>query len=265
MPKKIKVMDIRFDNITLNDAVNYIFKRLYKNKKGYLCTPNPEMLLEAEKNKEFKKVLNGSVLNIPDGIGILWAANNVFYKNSRLRAFFNLPFIAIRPKKFNEPLKERVTGVDLVYALSKRCCKTDYGVFLLGAKPGVAELAAENLEKKFPGLKIKGTFAGSPYEKDREEIINLINTTKPDILFVAYGAPKQEVWISDNLKSFNTVKIAVGVGGAFDFISKTKKRAPRWMQKSGLEWFYRLIQEPSRIKRILRATVVFPYRFIRRI
>lgn len=265
MQKKIKIMDIRFDNITLSDAVNFVFKRLYKNKKGYICTPNPEMLLEAEKNNQFKKVLNKSVLNIPDGIGILWAANNVFNKRSRIGAFLNLPFIAIRPNKFLKPLKERVTGVDLVYALSKRACKTDYGVFLLGAKPGVAELAAENLEKKFPGLKIKGTFAGSPREKDRKEIIKLINSTKPDILFVAYGAPGQEMWISDNLKSFDTVKIAIGVGGAFDFISKTRKRAPKWMQKSGLEWLYRLIQEPSRVKRIFKATVVFPYRFIRRI
>lgn len=265
MPEEIKINGVRFDNVNLNETVDFLLNKLKNNKKGYICTPNPEMILEAQKNSDFKKVINNSLLNIPDGIGILWAASNIKNKNSKLKALLTLPLIPFFPGKFKDTLKERVTGVDLLEAVCKKMHKTDYRIFFLGARKGVAEMTAEKLETKYPGIQIVGTYAGSPKKKDRKTIIELINSRKPDILFVAYGAPKQEMWISENLKRLNTVKIAIGIGGAFDFISRTIRRAPKWMQKLGIEWLFRLIQEPSRFKRIYNATIRFPYEVIKKL
>lgn len=263
MPEKINIMGIRFDNFGTDEAACFVVEKLSGNKNEYVCTPNPEMLLEAEKNIGFRNILNNSLLNIPDGIGILWAATNIKNERSKVKAILTLPLIILTPQRFKNVLKERVTGVDLIYSICEKLAGTEYSIFLLGAKEGVAKEAAKKLKNKYPGLKIAGTFAGSPDEKDREEIIKLINYKNPDILLVAYGAPKQEAWIAENLNRLRTVKIAIGVGGTFDFIAQQVKRAPKWMQKTGIEWLFRLIQQPSRIKRILNATVRFPYRFIK--
>lgn len=265
MQEKITVMGVRFDNIRITDTVDFVIDSLEENKKGYICTPNPEMLLEAKNNNLFRNVLNKSLLNIPDGIGVLWAATNIANKNSKIKALLTLPLIIINPKRFKYVLKQRVTGIDLMLAICKKCAQTGHSIFLLGAKEGVAKTAALKLNKKYPKLKIKGTFAGSPKEKDKENIIKIINNHEPDILFVAYGAPNQEFWITNNLKSLRTVKIAIGIGGALDFISQKKQRAPKWMQKTGTEWLFRLIQEPSRIRRIINATIKFPCEIIKKL
>ena len=132
-------------------------------------------------------------------------------------------------------------------------------IFLLGAEEGVTEKVKSILEKRHPDIKIVGTFAGSPDTKDDKQITNLINKIAPNVLFIAYGAPAQELWINRNLKRLPSVKLAMGIGGAFDFISGKQKRAPHLMQKLGLEWLYRLFKQPSRIKRIYNATIRFPY------
>jgi len=262
MQEEIKIMDVRFNNVSMNEAIEYI---LTNNKKGCICTPNPEMLLEAQNNHQFLKVLNNSLLNIPDGIGILWAATQIHNKNSRLKALLELPFIAIAPNRFKKVLKERVTGTDLLQKICLKCAKTQTKVFFLGAAPGIAEKAAEKLENKYPELKIVGTHAGSPAPDEQKEIIQMINQTDAEILFVAYGAPKQEIWISEIIHKLNNVRIAIGIGGAFDFVAGKRKRAPKWMQKLGLEWLFRLIQQPSRIKRIYNATVKFPIEIIKQL
>ncbi len=148
-----------------------------------------------------------------------------------------------------------MTGVDLFLSI---CQKTDKKIFLLGAAPGIAEETKKKLEEKFPEIQISGTHAGSPHPTESAEIVSKINKSGAEILFVAYGAPAQEKWIYNNLKKLNTVKIATGIGGAFDFIAGKKQRAPQWMQNLGLEWLYRLKQEPKRIKRIINATIKFP-------
>lgn len=262
MPEKVNILDVRFDNVLLDEAVDLI---LNCEKKGYVCTPNPEMILEAQKNDQFLNVLNDSLLNIPDGIGVLWAATQIYNKNSKFKAIFDLPLISIIPKRFKNVLRERVTGVDLLQKICSKVVKKDLKIFFLGAGPGIAEKAAEILEERFPGLKIVGTFAGSPLNEHRKEIVNIINHSAPDILFVAYGAPKQEIWLADNLKHLKTVKIGIGVGGSFDFITGKQKRAPKFMQKLGLEWLYRVIQEPMRIKRIFNATIKFPIEVIKKL
>jgi N-acetylglucosaminyldiphosphoundecaprenol N-acetyl-beta-D-mannosaminyltransferase len=263
MQTEIKVMNVRFNNVSQAETLDLIFNYLQTNKKGYICTPNPEMLLETQKNERFLKILNNSLLNIPDGIGILWAAYNIKKRNSKLKALLNLPLIALYPDKFKTVLKERVTGTDLLQKICEKANQTPYKVFLLGAGPGIAEITGEKLMQHSPALNIVGTYSGSPDEKDKNEIINKINNSQADLLFVAFGAPKQEIWLSEVLNKLNTVKIAIGVGGAFDFISGKRKRAPAWMRQTGLEWLYRLAQEPSRIKRIYNATIKFPIEIIK--
>lgn len=239
MQKKIKILGIPFDNVTLEEALKEVEKMMSSEDQFHIATPNPEMLLEAQKNEKFRLVLQNTALNIPDGVGIILAS------------------IWLR-----KPLKQRVTGIDLMEKIIEK--SKGKKIFLLGAAKGVAEKTAEIFQKKFPEVKIAGTHSGSPKVEDEKKIVNKINSSAAEILFVAYGAPAQELWIERNLKKMPTVKIAIGIGGAFDFITGIQKRAPKWMQKIGLEWLYRLLQEPKRTKRIINATIRFPIIFLRR-
>ena len=156
---------------------------------------------------------------------------------------------------------ERVTGTDILQDIcssSSRLCPPER-VFLLGAAPGIAEKAGDILKERNPSLVISGTHCGSPKPEDEEEIITRINSSQPTLLFVAFGAPAQDFWIARNLSKLSTVKIAMGIGGAFDFIVGKQKRAPRFMRRIGLEWLWRLILQPSRIRRIWRAVVIFSW------
>lgn len=203
-------------------------------------TPNSEMLVEASRNLAFKGLLNRTDLNLPDSAGLLWAAR---YTNQRL--------------------PERVAGVDVVQALCGQLSATE-PVFLLGAGEGVAEKAAVVLQKQNPNLKIAGTYAGSPREEDFPGIIDRINTSGATLLLVAYGAPQQDMWIDAHLKNMPQVKVAMGVGGTFDFIAGIQKRAPTIFRTLQIEWLWRLIREPKRWKRIFTAVVIFPWMVITR-
>jgi N-acetylglucosaminyldiphosphoundecaprenol N-acetyl-beta-D-mannosaminyltransferase len=269
MQEKIKILKVRFDNLTLEGASNKAFSWISSKEQRYITTPNPEIILEAQKNKKFLKILNKSNLNIPDGIGILWASK--FLKitektNSNAikiwKFLISLLSILFYPKYIKSEIKERVTGVDLMQTLCEKCAKENKKIFLLGAKEGTAEKVKEILEKKYPGIKITGTYSGSGEKEEDHFISEKINKSQADLLFVAYGASKQEFWIHRNMKKLKTVKIAIGIGESFNFIAGIKKRAPKWMQKIGLEWLYRLAQEPTRIKRIYNATIKFPIKVL---
>lgn len=262
MQKTINILEIPFANTTLEKTTDFIIRTIRNGEKGYICTPNPEMLLEAQKNQSFKKILQQSLLNIPDGIGILWAATHIHRKSSKIKALFTLPLIIFKPDYFKHVLQQRVTGADLVQSVLNKASENKIRCFFLGAEKGIAKKAANNMKKKYPKLSIVGTYAGSPHPNEQKSIINMINKSKADLLFVAYGAPAQEQWIAKVLPSLKTVSVALGIGGTFDFIAGKRKRSPRWMQKIGLEWLYRLIQEPSRWKRIYNATIRFPYTII---
>lgn len=263
--EKIKVLRVRFDKVTLEEATKKAINWAKERQQRYLATPNPEILLEANVNPKFLRVLNKSALNIPDGIGILWAATylgktrNTHSKVMKflkwLVSIIKIPFC---PGSIRKCFKQRVTGVDLMQTICKEAANENLKIFLLGGRDGVAEKVKEILEKRHPKIKITGTDAGSPKLEEEKDIIGKIKRSGANILFVAYGAPNQEIWIAKNLKKMPEVKIAVGIGGAFNFIAGTRKRAPKWMQKLGLEWLFRLIQEPSRIKRIYNATIKFP-------
>lgn len=241
--EKIEILGVRFDNVSLEEAVNKAIKMAKGSSQEYIATPNPEMLVEAIKNQNFLDVLNKSALNVPDGTGILLASRYIFKR---------------------KVLKERVTGIDLMMEICKRSGSENLKIFLLGASEKAGEKAKIHLQEKHPDIQIVGRLSKSPKEEDEKEIIEEINRSKADILFVAYGAPKQELWIARNLPKLTSVHLAIGVGGAFDFIAGTKKRAPKIFRKAGLEWLIRLIQEPKRAKRIWNATVKFPYEIIKK-
>lgn len=271
--KKIKVVNVQFDVCTKDEALGRVLDLLnnFRYETGrQIVTPNPEMLLEAANNKEFQDVLNRAWLSIPDGIGILWAST--FQENSkrsgtwarRFQAIGSLASLLVYPKFCKKIFTERITGVDFMESICSVSREKKTRIFLLGAKPGTAEKVKEILEIKYPGINIVGTFSGSPSEENFAPIQALIAETQPEILFVAYGAPRQEMWIHKHLPELQSVKIAMGVGGAFDFVSGMRRRAPKWMQRTGTEWAYRLIQEPSRIKRIWNAAVKFPMKVIKR-
>lgn len=234
MPERILILGVPVDAVTLPTAVRQAKEFLASSRPHHIMTPNPEMLVEAKRNPTFRNVLLLSDLNIPDGAGLLWAAR-------RLRT----------------PLPERVAGTDLLSAL---CLEPKIGsVFLLGAKPGVAERAAQVLKTKNPGLQIAGTFSGSPAADEARGITERINASGARILFVAYGSPAQDLWIHRHLPSMPQIRIAMGVGGAFDFLAGVRSRAPQWMRSLYLEWLWRLTKEPRRLKRIATAVIVFPW------
>ncbi|MET3575415.1 WecB/TagA/CpsF family glycosyltransferase [Bhargavaea ullalensis] len=216
----VQVNTERFD-----DMLDLIFARIRDGKKSFIVAINPEKLMKAKKNPELHNILNTADFQIPDGVGVLIA--------SRLQ---------------KGQIRDRITGVDMMEQLCRRASEEGSGVFLYGAKPGVAAQAAGNLQMTFPGLKVAGTLDG--YVKDEEEIIRTINESGADILFVALGSPTQENFIIRN-KERLSVSVFQGVGGSFDVFSGNIKRAPAFYRKAGLEWLYRLLKEPARWKRQL--------------
>lgn len=227
MEEVIHILNIPINNINLKEAVNMVEGFLTKENHYLVFTPNSEMIMMAQEDPEFMHILNSSDLNVPDGIGVVLA--------SRIKG---------------KPLKERVAGFDLMLELIKLSHNKNYKIYLLGAKEDVVEEAKNKLEMKFPGLNIVGYHHGYFNREEEEDIIRSINEKKPDILFVAFGAPKQEKWIYKN-KDKLCAKVLMGVGGSFDVISGKKKRAPLIFRRMGLEWFYRLLKEPWRYKRMM--------------
>lgn len=224
MLSKKNILGIGFTDAKETEVLEYILQGLEKDKQKYsIFTPNPEILMLANSMPEYKNIVNSAKLALPDGIGVMIAG-----------------------KVMGEELKQRITGVDFVESLCKAVAEKPITVGFLGAGSGIAEQTAKCLINKFPNLKVVFTERGGPDDKT----VHLIKDQKKeiDILFVAFGSPKQEIWISENLNEL-PVKIAIGVGGAFDLISGKVKRAPLWIQKSGFEWLFRLINQPWRVKR----------------
>jgi N-acetylglucosaminyldiphosphoundecaprenol N-acetyl-beta-D-mannosaminyltransferase len=207
------------------EITSSIMKDIECKKKSFIVAVNPEKLMKAKDDEELRILLNKADYQIPDGIGVILASK---LKGGRI--------------------KERVTGIDLMLTLCKEGEKQGKSVFLFGAKPGIADEAREELQKRFPSLHIAGTLNG--YEKDIRIIRDTINVANPDILFVALGSPAQENWILSHMHELSP-SIYQGVGGSFDVISGRINRAPAIFQKLGLEWFYRLMKEPWRWKRQL--------------
>lgn len=196
-----------------------------------VCTINPEFLVMAQDNPAFYDLLQRTALNVIDGWGAVWA---------------------LRGRGIAVP--ERVTGSDGVPMIAARAAECGWRLFLLGAAEGIAEQTADIFRQHYPNIGIVGTYAGSPSDAEAETIIKMVNASQADILLVAYGAPKQDLWI-DRHKDRLQVKVAIGVGGSFDFITGNIPRAPLWMRRLRLEWLYRLYRQPSRWRRMVRLPV----------
>lgn len=221
------IFDIPIDTVTREDFIRTVRQFLHSSEVHYITTPNPEMVVATQKDGDFKKALRTSHLAIPDGIGIVWALRR---KGVQIK---------------------RMSGIDAMVHIARIAKEEGKKIFLLGAGKEVAKKAGESLKKEVPGLTVVGA--------TEEATIENINSAAPDIIFVAYGHGKQEKWIINNASRIPSLRIAMGVGGSFDFLAREKKRAPMWMQNLGMEWFFRLLQEPKRIGRIWNAVVVFPY------
>lgn len=223
-----RILGVPFADITPEEAVKKAVSYLNNNGKSMIFTPNPEMVMEARKNEEFMEILNASTMNVPDGIGIVYGS-----------------------KFTSSPIKHRVAGYDLVQDVFDKMKDMGKTVYFFGGAPGIADRAKEAMEAKHKGLKVVGTANGYFDDKREKEIIAEINELKPDLLLVGIGFPKQEKWIYTHIKDLN-IKTAVGVGGSFDVMSGNVKRAPKFFINHGLEWFYRLITQPSRFVRMMQ-------------
>jgi N-acetylglucosaminyldiphosphoundecaprenol N-acetyl-beta-D-mannosaminyltransferase len=191
-----------------------------------VATVNPEFVMRARRDENFKRVLNSAALCLADGIGVVWA---------------------VRRRGCRD--QQRVAGSDLVPRLAELCVRRGWRPFFLGARPGVAEQAARHLEVRVPGLQVAGCHSGSPWPQDDEESLSRIERSGADLLLVAYGHPRQELWIDRNRDRLK-VRVAVGVGGAFDFLAGRRRRAPLVVRRAHLEWLWRLALEPWRARRM---------------
>lgn len=225
--KSIKILGVKIHQVTNETAYNRFLTLMEEPKFSMICTPNTEIVMVAQHDAELKEVLQDADLVIPDGIGLIYAS-----------------------KIHQLGLTERVTGIDTMERILKYANNTKKSIYLFGGKPGIAEKAAEKMKETYPNLQIKGIRDGYYKKEEEDKIIDHINEVKPDLLFVALGAPRQEKWIYQHRKILN-VKVAMGVGGALDVWSGAAKRAPGIFQKLHLEWFYRLAKEPTRIGRMM--------------
>lgn len=233
MREIIRIFGVSIDKLTKVEVLEKIKLFLIQDKTRTIYTPNTEIVMTARRDENLKRILNEGDIIIPDGIGLIYAA---------------------RIKKKNLP--ERVTGCDVSFEMLEIANSEGYSVFLLGGQEGVAKEAGENLKKQYPNIKLagvqngyfKGAHIGYPGHEEEKAIVETIKQSNADILFVGLGAPKQEIWIDENKDALNC-KVIIGNGGTVDILAGRMTRAPEIYQKLGLEWLYRLIKDPKRIKR----------------
>jgi N-acetylglucosaminyldiphosphoundecaprenol N-acetyl-beta-D-mannosaminyltransferase len=237
----VNILGVGIHNVSMQETLDLLQDMILSGEPHHVSPVNPEMVMTARADETFRDVLSRVSLALPDGVGILWGG-----------------------RVLGQHFSERVTGVDTVFQLAAVACRQRFSLFLLGAAPGVAEKVAEVFQRANPGLQIAGTYAGSPDPQDEDEICRRIQSAKPHIVLVAYSAPKHDLWIARVLPRLK-VPLMMSVGGTFDLIAGVKKRAPRWMRDHGLEWLFRLYQEPSRWRRMLAlprfAAAVIQQRF----
>lgn len=227
-PLTLTILNTPVHHVSKADVLALVRHWLAGTRLHQIATTNPEFVMLAQRDPDFRHILHHADLCIPDGVGLLYAA-----------------------RWLGTPLPERVPGSELVHDLAALAAAEGKRLFLLGAAPGVAEEAAAIFQRRHPSLQIAGTYAGSPAPAENEAIVARINASQADLLFVAYGAPNQDKWIARNRDNLPTVRVAIGVGGSLDFVTGRAIRAPRWLQNLGLEWLHRLVKEPWRWRRML--------------
>lgn len=231
MNNRLTILGVGVDRVSAGEALNQIAAFIEEGREvgttHQIVTANAEIIYQASKNDRMRHVINNAQMVTADGSGVVWAS-----------------------KQLGEPLAERVTGIDLVNSICEASAKKGWKLYILGSAPGVADTAAKNICEKYPGCNIIGTHHGYFDAAQEQNILAELRELKPDVLFVALGAPKQEYWIADHIQTLG-IPVAMGIGGSMDVLSGNVKRAPKWMQKLSLEWLYRLLIQPSRYKRML--------------
>ncbi|MCL2402194.1 MAG: WecB/TagA/CpsF family glycosyltransferase [Oscillospiraceae bacterium] len=222
----IDVLGVKFDALTMQQAVSQACEIMDSGEKAYVVTPNPEIVWLCRKDESLREIVNAAGLVLPDGIGVILGASVL-----------------------GTPLCERIAGIDFAEVLFAEMAMVGKSVYLFGAKPGIAEEAGRRLGEKYPSLIIAGTSDG--YFDDDTPIIESINAAKADLLLVCLGSPRQERWMAENLDKLD-VKLMAGLGGSLDVFAGAVKRAPVFFQRFGLEWLYRLIKQPRRIVRMIK-------------
>lgn len=237
MPPKSEtsIFGVTLDRLSWPELDEYCHKALLENSPKHIVTANGEILLKAHDSESYREILNSADLVIPESTNVSWV-------------------LALK----GSPVRNITSGADLVDHLARIAAEGKKSIFLLGGKEGVATKAGEKLRKLNPGLKIAGSSSANP---DNLEVLKQIKESNTDIVLVAYGAPKQEEWIARH-KNKLSAKILVGIGGTFDMLAGATPRAPKFFRYLHLEWLWRLILQPNRLGRILRALVVFPVKAV---
>lgn len=239
----IKILGVKISSLTKEFALDRVGSLLRQEKQFFIVTPNPEFLVRAQSDVEFRDILNRADLALPDGVGLRCAAKIL---------------------SSSDVLSQTIAGSDFLVDLCRLAAGNGLAVFFLGGRDGVGAKSAQILKRKFPSLKVIGTYEGQSSPDRDEETRSGIRSflrgvsNRIDLLFVAYGAPAQEKWIARNLAKL-PVKGAIGVGGAFDFIAGKRKRAPQLWRRLGFEWLWRLLLEPARLPRVFNAVIRFPF------
>ena len=223
--EKMKFLNTYVSNVTMDETIAEIEKYIKEDKKRYIVAINVDVVVKIENDKELQEATNKADMVLADGKPLIWIS-----------------------KYYKRPIKEKISGSDLVPLLCKRAAEKRYSIYILGGADGIAEQAKKNLEEQYPAIRIVGTYAPPfGFEKDQAELdkINqMISEKTPDLLIACFGCPKQEKFIYRNIDKYDA-KVSVCAGATVDFLAGNVKRAPKWMSEHGLEWFYRFLKEPK--------------------
>ena len=229
MHQKVNILGVQISSITNDDLLAAFTSNILHKEKKQVCITPVNSVLAAVKSEQVKTIYNNADYVLCDGMPLKWASSFL-----------------------NTPIKERITGLDLLPNLVELCSENDFSIFLLGASPGVGDKLKDIILNQYPQAKIVGVYV-PPFmttftADENNNMISAVNAASPDVLLVSLTAPKQDIWIANNKDALNAT-LLVGIGGAFEVMAGLAKRAPKWVQKAGLEWLYRFIQEPKRLFR----------------
>ncbi len=254
----VDVLGVLFQGLTRHQAAAEIARLAGEDAKTYVVKPYSEFMPRAHDDERIRAILSGAAMRLADGAGILWAANYLSLPGGRLQALLQFPLslgsLVLRPAALRRPLPEAMAGVDFTWEMLRALAGSGRSVYLLGGTAEESVGAAQAIRERLPSLTITGARHGYFRSPDTEAVIEAINAAPPDVLLVAMGFPRQEEWIARNLQRLN-VRVAVAEGGSFSFLSGATPRAPRWMRRAGLEWLFRLLRQPSRLRRQLALPV----------
>ncbi len=229
MSQKVKILGVAFDPLNKEELTKKLNSMLDGDGRGYLVTPNPEILMCACKDREYRCALNSAALSIADGVGVVWAA-----------------------KKLGIPIKERIPGVELGEEVLALSAQKGLGVYFLGGKEGIAAEAARRMQKKYVGLDVCGTHHGYFKDEENTSIISSINDSGAEVLYICTGFPFQEKWINKNIQYLTNVKLALCLGGSLDIYAGSVRRAPSFICRCGLEWAWRAFTSVTHFCRALK-------------